>query len=118
MADFTIRLENLQFYSKIGLFEQERLVGNKFIVDIYIIVPADCFENENIDTTVNYAEVYEIAESVMRETLLLIETVAMKIADKIKEKFPASKRISVKIKKVTPPIPGMKGSASVELARD
>lgn len=118
MADFTIRLENLQFYSKIGLFEQERLVGNKFIVDISIIVPADSFEIENIDTTVNYAEVYEIAESVMRQTLLLIETVAKKIAERIKEKFPISKRISVKITKVTPPIPGMRGSASVELTTD
>lgn len=118
MENFTIRLENLQFHSRIGLYEQERIVGNDFIVDIRIVIPADRFEPENIDTTVNYAEVYGIVEKTMGETLLLIETAARKIADGIKSRFQHIRHISVKLTKVAPPIPGMRGSASAEFSQD
>jgi len=32
----TIALEGMRFFSKIGFYEEERIIGNQFVVDVYI----------------------------------------------------------------------------------
>lgn len=114
MSFFKIKLESLRFYSKIGVLEQERKVGNEFIVDICVFIPADKFIEEDISTSVNYAVIYDIIENVMGEELLLLETAASRTEKRIRETFPSAGEIRVNIAKVNPPIPGVQGCAAVE----
>lgn len=111
---FHIRLEDLRFYSHIGIAEQERLVGNEFRVDMHLTLTADCFRAEELTSTVSYADAYAMVEKVMQQTHLLLESVAMEIADSISIKWPQVERVAVKITKLSVPIDKMNGSASVE----
>lgn len=111
---FNIRLEDLRFYSHIGVAEQERLVGNEFRVDMHLKLTADGFRAEELTSTVSYADAYAMVEKVMRQTHLLLESVAMEIADSIGIRWPQVERVSVKITKLSVPIDNMSGSASVE----
>ena len=45
--------------------EQERLIGNEFIVDVEVDNDASHFEDENLDTTISYADIYEEIKAVM-----------------------------------------------------
>ena len=114
MNKFVISLENLWFYSRIGVLEHERLVGNEFIVTITISADASGFVSEDLNSTINYASVYEIAREVMGKEWLLLESVAKQIALVILRRFSMAEEISVKILKVKPPIAGIQGSCSVE----
>lgn len=94
--------------------EQERIVGNEFSVDVRIDADASDFIDECLDSTISYADVYEIIAEEMSESHLLLESVTKKIADKIIEKWDIAKHANVKITKLAPPIAGIVGSCSVE----
>lgn len=117
MDKFTIRLKGLRFFSRIGVAGQERRVGNDFEVNITISLPADGFRREDLSSTVSYADVYLMAKECMDHEALLLETVAKDISERISEKWPVIEDVSVEITKLSVPIDGMTGSASVEYFR-
>ena len=59
-----IQIENMEFYSFHGHFREERIVGNKFLVDLTIEtdmkIPA---ESDNLKDAVNYQSIYEIVKA-------------------------------------------------------
>ena len=59
-----IKIENMEFYSFHGHFREERIVGNKFLVDLTIetdmTIPA---KSDNLKDAVNYQKVYDIVKS-------------------------------------------------------
>lgn len=118
MDTFIIRLESLGFFARIGVSEQERLVGNRFRVDVSLQIPREGFAPEDIGTTVSYADVYEIIRQIMSEEALLLESVADRIAASIRLKWPEIGLLSVKISKLSPPITGIDGNCSVEYVSD
>lgn len=111
---FKICLQDLAFYSRIGVFTQERKVGNEFRVSISIKYDASDFEDENLETTISYADVYEIIKLQMDGEHLLLESVAKCITDTISKQWKNIVEISTSICKVAPPIPGITGSCAVE----
>lgn len=110
-----VRLKNLRFFSRIGFFEQERAVGNEFEVNMEISFDASIFVEEDISTTVSYADIYSIIEEEMMRESLLLETVANRIAERTMAITPNNSRISISIDKLTPPIKGISGSCGIEL---
>ncbi|MDE7181283.1 MAG: dihydroneopterin aldolase [Muribaculaceae bacterium] len=110
---FTVTLEGLRFYSRIGLFEQERIVGNDFEVCCHITYPASLFRSEDLSSGISYADVFDIIKETMGEEWFLLETATSQIASRCKEKWPVISEINVEISKITPPIPGITGSCAV-----
>lgn len=111
---FIIRLENLLFSSRIGVFDFEREEDNDFMVDVSFKIGSECFRSECLESTVSYAEVYEVIEHHMAQEWLLLESVSSSIASAIKGRWPHTEDVSVKVTKIYPPIPGIRGSCSVE----
>ncbi len=109
----TIRLEQLTFNAFHGVHEEEKILGNKYVVDCLLTFPE--FEKviESIDETINYIKVYEIIQSKMAIPTALLETVLMRIGLEIEEEFPQLKSIHLSIKKMHPPIMGMEGTVGV-----
>ena len=70
-------------------------------------------EKTSISDTINYADVYEIANQIFKERENLLETVCINISAAIKNKFPQLKKISIQIVKLYPPIAAFVGSVSV-----
>ncbi len=114
MERFVIRLENIRFYGRIGVFEQERKVGNDFSVDVSVETDAADFEYENLSTSVSYADIYDIVSGEMGEERLLLESTVKSIAEAIKSRWSSVLSVNVKITKDSPPITGIQGVCSVE----
>jgi dihydroneopterin aldolase len=60
--------------------------------------------NDELNGTVNYEQLYDIACSQMKQTKKLIETVAYAILEEIKASYPGLETIEVDIKKLNPPM--------------
>ena len=110
----TIHLDKLRFNAFHGILDEERILGNEYIVDCTV----DFYENEevivHIDDTINYVTVFDIIKKRMSIPTHLLETVAMQIGFEIYESFPQVKSISVSITKLNPPIEAIQGSVGVK----
>lgn len=114
--EFEISLNNLRFYSYHGVFNEERVTGNEFEVNLTIKLPYKEEMNEDrLDYTVSYADLFSIVKKEMDRPRKLLETVAIEIVKGIQRKFPELKGGSIEIEKKRPPIPEMIGTASVKL---
>ena len=121
MNSLTVSLENLSFFAHHGVMSMENIVGNEFNVTLHVYLDPARLEKditgdqseEFLEHTVSYADLYEIVETVMKTPCQLLETVAIRASKAISHKFPEISGGKIKICKVTPPIPGITGSASV-----
>ena len=101
-----IRIDNLEIFANHGVLSEENVLGQKFIISIEMEVDTNAAANEdNIEKSVNYAEVCELAASFNREHRFnLIEAAADGLAIEILCKFPLVKSVEVEVKKPNPPI--------------
>ena len=114
---FTISLNNLIFFSFHGVHVEERILGNKYEVNVELSFNA----YEQITTlkqTINYASVYEIIKQRMNIPAKLLETLAQDLAQKIVDLDNRITSIMVAIEKKNPPISNMEGSVSVKYKKD
>ena len=114
---FTINLHNLIFYSFHGVYEEERILGNSYEVNVVISFNT----NEQItalEQTINYEMVYQIIKQRMLIPTALLETLARDLVQEIYNSENRIKSISVSIEKKNPPIKNMEGSVSVNYKKD
>jgi dihydroneopterin aldolase len=71
----------------------------------------------SIDQTINYVEVFQIVQKVFRDRKLLLETCAMEVAEEIEKQIPDLEKLSITIRKVSPPITNFSGSVSVNYSK-
>lgn len=112
---FTIGLSDLHFFSKIGVFEHERTVGNEFYVSLEVKFSREEGINESLSDTISYVKLYDIVNDVMKKEYHLLETVCSEIISSIKTQLSGIESGKIRITKLTPPIPGISGSAFVEV---
>lgn len=116
MMRTSIALNGLRFQARHGVMEQERRVGNTFVVDLRLDYPfADAMETDNLDSTLNYAEVYDVVKTEMEKPSQLLERVAGRIRGELLRRYPEISGGRLRIEKLRPPIAGCTGSASVEV---
>jgi dihydroneopterin aldolase len=112
-----ISLEGMEFYARHGYYEEERIIGNKYSVDVYIDTDfSEAAKADKIEGTINYEKVYEIVAEVMNIDALLLEHLAGKMINKLKDSFPDAISFTVRISKYNPPIKGLCHRATVELS--
>ena len=70
-----ISLEGLNIYARHGVMEQERKVGNRFVVDISLSYPPalEAARTDTLDSTINYAELAAIIKETMETPSFLLE---------------------------------------------
>ena len=102
-----VELIGMQFYAYHGCFEEEQIIGNKFVVNFWaeadLSKPA---QTDNIADALNYQEVYNIIAAQMRIKSHLLENVARRILDAVKASFPYITNAQVQIDKLNPPLGG------------
>lgn len=113
----TIALEGLQFYAYHGLYREEQIIGNHFVLDIRVSIhePED---PESLSESVNYEVLHTIARQVMQTPQPLLEKVVHDISVQIKSAFPAVRRSSVTLKKQAPPLGGDVACTVVSLEKE
>ncbi|MET6996199.1 dihydroneopterin aldolase [Chitinophaga defluvii] len=99
----TIALEQVHFHAYHGFFPEETIIGNDFIVDIYVRIPATT-PIDDLSETVNYQGLYEIAAALMKTPRALLEEVVFDISREIKQTYPAVQQSTVTLRKMNPPM--------------
>ena len=107
-----ISLEGMEFYAYHGVYPEERVIGNSFVVDVFIDTNWETASNsDDINETINYETIYQICQAEMRHTVQLIETLIQNISMAIRRQFSTIQAITIKIRK-NRPIPGHRVSHS------
>jgi dihydroneopterin aldolase len=102
-----IELKKMKFYAYHGVLEQERKVGNYFTVDLKLFFDfSKSFLSDNLKDTINYAAVFEVVKAEMNIPSNLLEHLAGRIVDKIKQSFPQIESIEIRLAKKNPPVDG------------
>lgn len=113
-----IQIENMEFYSFHGHFKEERIVGNRFLVDLTIETDMKiAAKSDDLDDAVNYQRVYEIVKLQMETKSHLLEHIAGRILDALYDEIGGIEKATVKVSKMNPPMGGKIGSVSVILSR-
>jgi dihydroneopterin aldolase len=113
----TITIRDLDIYAYHGVYEQERITGQLFRVQCDL-----SYETREdihlLDQTIDYTRVIGSIREIMAEPVDLLETVAMRVADRVKTEHPMVTHVDISIEKCAPPIPTFGGRVGVRFRKD
>jgi dihydroneopterin aldolase len=108
-----ISLKGMEFYAYHGAQKEEKILGQRFLVDIEYEI--DSPQKDELEFTVDYTEVYNKTKNIIENfNFKLLETLANQIALKIFEDK-RIKNIIVRVMKNSPPIKGILENVSAEV---
>ena len=103
-----IELEGMEFKAYHGCLEQEKVRGNEFVVDFRGELDLSAAaESDNLNDTLNYADIYDIVAYEMSVPSELLENVAGRIMKAIEAQFPQLVSFSIRVSKKRPPVDGV-----------
>lgn len=109
----------MRFFAQHGFYEEERILGNFFFVDVLIEYNSKAAAaGDDLDEAINYEIIYLICQQVMRKPSDLIETVAAAIAQQLKAQFSSMQTLTVVLRKANPPMEGAVGQSVLTHAED
>lgn len=111
---YHIEIRNAQFYAFHGVMQQEQIVGGHYTIDLSLKI-AHLPENDEIEETVSYADIYEILKREMAIPSKLLESVCKRIIESILAEQELVEEVEITLTKVTPPMGGDSLSASVTI---
>lgn len=111
-----IQLPSMRFHARHGVLPQERLTGQDYEVDVRLHLPEysmlGAILEDNLQGTVNYAEVYEVIRKEMDVPSQLLEHVAARILRSLLSTFTLVERADISLTKQVPPITGFDGKGA------
>lgn len=111
-----IELKGIRFYAFHGTGEQERMVGNHFVVDVLLAADLSrAVESDSVDDTINYATIYNIVKQEMLIPSNLLEHAAGRILKSLKQSLPQIEEIEIRLAKTIPPLGAELDNAAVIL---
>ena len=98
-------LKGLEFHAFHGVYEEERINGQIFRVDVSFETNIDkSAHSDNLIDTIDYTYIYELIAEQMKIRSALLEHIATRIVTSIKSMVDGIQNIELKITKVNPPI--------------
>jgi dihydroneopterin aldolase len=95
-----IELQGLVVFGHHGYLEEERRLGQRFFVDLWVDVAGNATETDRIDETVDYRRLAALVREVFAgPERLLLEGLAGSVADGIVERFPSVEHARVRVRK-------------------
>ncbi len=115
-----ILINQMAFYGYHGLFPEENKLGQRFYVDIQLMLDLkNSSKSDDMNDSINYGDVFELIKGIMEgKPKNLIEAVAEDISDALFQAFDLLSACTVKVIKPDPPIPGHYQSVAVEITRE
>ena len=109
----TIGFERMKFHAPVGVFPEEKTLGNEIEIEMKIHIPNGDV-NDKLKETIDYSEIYDVIASVMKEEMDLLETVADRVVEALSQKFTSAQKIWIKVAKLNPPLPARIGKSFIE----
>ena len=114
-----IVIEEMEFYAFHGHYQEEQIVGNRFLVDLEMEAdlsePAD---SDKLGDAVNYQQAYQIIKNEMRRTKSnLLENIGKRILDALLAEMEGIEKATIRIRKLNPPMGGPIKSVGIKMSR-
>lgn len=111
-----IYLRNVRFRAFHGVLPQEGIVGNDYLVNLVLDYDfSSAMKTDDLQGTLNYAEVYQKVREEMAVSSKLLEHVAGRIVHRLFSDFPEIQKLQLSITKVNPPMGADSDGAGVEV---
>lgn len=114
-----IKVKNLEVFCHHGVYKEENVLGQKFLVDIICKVDTRAAGKiDELDLSVSYGDICRLVKKEMtRQNDKLLERVAERLAKCILLQFPLIKEIEIEVKKPWAPVLMHMDYASVKIKR-
>jgi dihydroneopterin aldolase len=100
-----IQLSGVRFYAFHGVSQQERAVGNRFMVDLEVVTDfTKAMTDDDLRHTIDYAALYALLKTEMAQPSNLLEHVGGRIIARLVREFPSVTAFRLKIAKQVPPM--------------
>ena len=107
-----ITIESMEFYAFHGHYQEEQIVGNRFLVDL------DMEVDLSVPASSDYQKAYQIIKNEMRQKKSnLIENIGKRMLDALFAEMKGIEKATVRIRKLYPPMGGPIKSVGVTLSR-
>ncbi len=97
----TVSLHGIKIHAPIGLYPEEKIVGNNFVTDVDMWLP-----DVQPWPFADYSLIQQTVAAIFSQPAELLETVVLNIHDTLMQVFPYAEKIRVSVKKLNPPMPG------------
>jgi dihydroneopterin aldolase len=102
-----LMLQGMEFFSYHGCFKEEQIIGAKYLVDLTVELDTSQAEvSDRLNDTLNYTSLYSVIKQEMEQKSFLIEHVAYRIKESLKQSHGNIESIELKISKINPPVGG------------
>lgn len=96
----TIELEGLVVFGHHGYLEEERRLGQRFLVDLWVDLDEDATASDRIEDTADYRRLAALVREVFGgPSRLLLEGLAGAVADGVLARFGSVERVRVRVRK-------------------
>ena len=114
-----ITLKGIWGFGYHGVFDHEAKMGQDFFVDLDIQLDLKlASRSDNLSDTIDYGNLADlVVEEITGERVQLIERLAGRIADRIKNLYPEIQRIEVTVHKPKAPVTSEVADISVTISR-
>ena len=115
-----IYVNDIRAYGYTGAFPEENVLGQWFQVDLVLTLDLTAASASDVlADTYNYAAAVQSVQQLLQQRpFKLIEAVASEIAKTVLKTDTRLTQTTVKLTKLTPPVPHFAGSVAVEITRD
>jgi dihydroneopterin aldolase len=115
----TIEVAGLSLYTRHGVSEAEREIGQRLVFDVaFEVDECDATVTDRVEDTVDYGEVCEqVALAAQERSYKTLERLCTAVADRLIDRFGAES-VRVKATKPEPPIPLPVDEVSVEVWKE
>ena len=112
----TVEVNDLRVRARHGVLPEERVLGNDFSLTIKLDYPfQEAFIDDSVASTLNYAEVVEIALGIMSTPSSLLEHVVGRLHRSLLDRWPLISGGYIRLAKLTPPIDACLGDVAVAI---
>ena len=113
-----IIIEGMEFYAFHGHFEEEQIVGGKFMVDIILEVDIEkAGKSDSLQDALDYQSVYNDIQKEMTIKSFLLENIASRIANQLIAKYSEIQKLILTVSKLNPPVGGKINKVSVRIEK-
>ena len=113
----TVHLHEIIAFAHHGIYDEEKISGNKFELNLDVSFDSKKNKFNSIDDTVDYEALNSIIKECMKVPTPLLEKVCTAIIKKIRTQYPFITEINISIFKLQPPIKDFNGKAGVSMRK-
>ena len=115
----TIQITGLSLYTRHGVTEAEREIGQRLLIDVaFEVTGCDATVTDRVEDTVDYAEACEqVALAAQERSYRTLERLCSVVAERMIERYGAE-AVTVRAAKPEPPMPVSVDEVAVEVHRE